>query len=157
MAMGDPIEETSLGRYHWWYVGSLVAATVLIGCVRAYFNVSVTGVLLITPFLAATVASDRFVIREQRVPSEDERKRLTFGHLAIFILINALVLLGFVSGGGLDIVLSQMNATIETFMAIFMSFLMAALVLNYLLIRWSYGGIARKRAQKLGFLASNDN
>ena len=141
--------ETPLGRYHWWFTGAMVALIALFMVLNSLFKLSVTGLTLITPFIAAVVASDRFVGVERRAPSEDERKRLTFGNLGIFLLFNALLLLGLVSSGGLQVMLAELDVPVSTFMIIFMSILTAAMVLNYLLIRWAYGGLSHKRADRL--------
>ena len=141
--------ETPLGRYHWWFTGAMVAIIALFMVLNSLFKLSVTGLTLITPFIAAIVASDRFVAVERRAPSEDERKRLTFGNLGIFLLFDALLLLGLVSSGGLQVMLAEMDVPVGTFMIIFMSILTAAMVLNYLLIRWAYGDLSRKRADRL--------
>jgi len=148
MSAGE-IDTVPLGRYHLWFVAGLIGIIVLFAVVRAAFNISLSGPSAISPFLAAMVASDRFVAREQRVPSDEERKRLTAGNLGIFILINALILLGLVAGGGLEIIVEEIGGTANSFVAIFLSLFAAMIVLNYLLIRWAYGGLARKRAEKL--------
>lgn len=141
--------ETPLGAYFGWFTAALVAAMILLAIIRVMFNFNASGVGLITPFIAATIASDRFVQRERRAPTEDERKRLTFGNLGIFLSINALVLLGLVTSGGLQVLLAETKVPMNTFMILFMSILAAAMVMNFLLIRWVYGGIAKKRAAKL--------
>ena len=141
--------ETPLGRYHWWFTGAMVGFTAILAFLNMYLDISASGPSLITPFIAAMFASDRFVTSERRAPSEDERKRLTFGNLGIFLLFNALLLLGLVSSGGLQVMLAELDVPVSTFMIIFMSILTAAMVLNYLLIRWAYGGLSHKRADRL--------
>ena len=144
--------ETPLGRYHWWFTGAMVA---LIGhccmVLNMSFHSSVSSGL--TPDHAIHCRGRWHLIgllaSERRAPSEDERKRLTFGNLGIFLLFNALLLLGLVSSGGLQVMLAELDVPFSTFMIIFMSILTAAMVLNYLLIRWAYGGLSHKRADRL--------
>ena len=149
--MGTPEDsDTPLGRYFGWFTASMLAALVLLLIARTFLQTQFSGIFLIAPFLAAIIASDRFVQQEKRAPSEDERKRLTFGALGITLFACGFMALAVVSGGGLHTYAAEANIPINTIIIIAVSIILSTLILNYLLIRWAFGSIARKRAEKLG-------
>ena len=148
--MSEPEDvDTPLGRYFGWFTGALLALLMLLMIARALLQMQLSGIFLITPFIAAIVASDRFVQRERRAPSEDERKRLTFGALGITLFASGFMALAVVSGGGLHAVAAEQDVPMNTIIIIAFSILLSALVMNYLLIRWAFGSIARRRAEYL--------
>lgn len=149
MSSGDD-EHPSLGRYFGWFTGLLIAAYVLIAIAQGMMSANLNGFAIIAPFFAGLIVVDRFISRERRAPSSQEQHQLTMGGLGIALFANALFVLAFATSGGVDQLSEQLKVPVQTLMIIFFSILAASLVLNYLLLRWAYGGIARKRAEKLG-------
>ena len=141
--------DTQLGRYFGWFTGALLALLVLLLIARGLLQMRLSGIFLILPFIAAIVASDRFVQREKRAPNEEERKRLTFGALGITLFACGFMALAVVSGGGLHAFAAELDVPMNTIIIIMFSILLSVLVLNYLLIRWAFGSIARRRAENL--------
>ena len=141
--------DTPLGRYFGWFTAMMLGALVLLMLARAMLQMQLSGIFLIAPFLAAIVTADRFVQQEKRAPSEDEHKRLTFGALGITLFACGFMALAVVSGGGLHSYAANAEVPINTIVVVVFSVLLSALVLNYLLIRWAFGSIARRRAENL--------
>ena len=149
--MSEPGDvETPLGRYFGWFTGALLALLVLLLISRGLLGLQFSGLFLIAPFFAAIVASDRFVQQEKRAPSEDERKRLTFGALGVTLFACGFMALAVVSGGGLHGFAAEAEIPINSIIIIAFSILLSGLILNYLLIRWAFGSIARRRAETIG-------
>ncbi len=141
--------ETPLGRYFGWFTIALLIFVTALLFVRNLLGVSTTGIAMSAPFIAAIITSDRFVQGERRAPSEQERKQLTFGNLGITLFAFGFMALAAVTGGALHSFAEQVSAPVSTILMLAVSIMLSALVLNYVLIRWAYGSIARKRAEKL--------
>ena len=86
---------------------------------------------------------------EMCIRDRDERKRLTFGNLGITLFAAGFMALAAVSGGALHAYAERAEVPINFILILALSIILSALVLNYLLIRWAYGSIARKRAGRL--------
>ena len=143
---GDGDEHVPLGTYFAWFAFGLLAFYILMAVLRQFLSSNLIGVSLIGPFFVSSGLAERFLSKEKRVPTNEERRSLVMGGLGIFLFINTgLLLLAFAGGA-----LSDIGVDLNTLLAISLSVLMSALVLNYLLMRWAYGGLLRKRAKKLG-------
>jgi len=103
---------------------------------------------VIAPFLAAMIIGEFFIKKENRAPNDSERKVLTMGSFAIFIAINlSLLALAFFSGGLGD---GFADAGGTGAMAIILGFIFLVICLIvFFMMRWAYGGVTRKRAEKL--------
>lgn len=142
--------ETPLGGYFGWFTVLLLLNVVVILLLRSFLNFSAVGIAMIAPFIASIISSYRFVGNEQRAPTEVERTQLTLGSLGISLFALGFMALAAVSGGALHAFAKQADVPVTTILIISFSITLCALVLNYLLIRWAYGSIARKRAEQSG-------
>lgn len=149
---GSPEEDVPLGRYFAWFTGALLVTYVAIALVRHFFGIDGTGVSLITPFFAAMIAGEQFLLKEKKVPNGEEKRSLVLGGLGIFLMINALFLLLAAFGD----IAERAGVTSKDFMLIFAGMMIFALIINYFLMRWAYGGMLKKRAEKLGYTRNSD-
>lgn len=130
----------------------LVVLYVIIAVVRVFFSADgVTGFAFVLPGLTAQFVSEAFIKKQKRVPTDRESAQLSRGCLLVAVLVNVpFSLIGFLAGD-FGQGLSSMA------WAIVGALLLVWLVVNYLLIRWAFGSVAKKRADKLGIGRPEDN
>lgn len=132
----------------------LLVLYVIIAVVRVFFSAGAGGVVgfaFVLPGLAAQFVTEAFIKKQKRVPTDPERAVLSRGCILVAVLVN--IPLAFISffSGAFDQDLSSLALIIVG------GFLLAWFVVNYLLIRWAFGGVAKNRAEKLGIGRPEDN
>ncbi|MEM9570283.1 MAG: ABZJ_00895 family protein [Pseudomonadota bacterium] len=136
---------TAFTKYYVRFGLVLLVLYVIIAVIRAVFSTSsVTGVALILPFLAAQFVAEAFLKKQGRVPTDSEVTRLSRACILITVLVNIpLALIGLFAGAfdqGFEPALLFLVGVLLVIM----------LVVNYFMIRWAFGGLAKKRADKMG-------
>lgn len=140
----------SLIRYHVIFTSALIGLTVILGVINSFLDSGgLTGVSAVTPFLAATFAAHSFLNRERKIPNAAEKNKLILTQLFIFLALNALILALVFFSGVLGEILPDGTGGSTLLTIIGVVFAILALI-NYFLMRWAYGGLLRKRAEKLG-------
>jgi len=126
------------------YVGMLILFTII----SMFISSAGGSASIIAPFIAAMLIGELFIKRENRAPNDTERGALTLGSFIIFVTINlAIVALMFLSGG-LGDAFADGGGTGVLAIVIGLVFLVIFLIV-FFMIRWAYGGLTRKRAEKL--------
>ncbi|MDA8708662.1 ABZJ_00895 family protein [Hellea sp.] len=126
------------------YVGMLI----LFAIISMFLSSAGSSGTVIAPFIAAMIIGEVFVKKESRAPNDEERNALTLGSFFIFVAINvALLALAFV-GGAFGDVFSETGSfgAITTILSVL---LLVVFVIVFFMMRWAYGGLTRKRAEKL--------
>jgi len=132
------------------YVGMLI----LFAVISMFLSSAGSTGSVVAPFLAAMMVGELFIKRENRAPNEAERNALTLGSFMIFATINiALLALAFV-GGAFGDVFSETGAT-GKLTTIIGAVLLILCFIVFFMMRWAYGGLTRKRAEKLSGNQSN--
>jgi hypothetical protein len=123
----------------------LLALYVLVAVISVAFSLeNMSGVTFVAPFLTAQFVSDAFIKKLRRVPTDAEITRLTQGCILVTILVNIPLALISVLAGALGQGFSFMVMIVAGVLLVLM------LVLNYFLMRWTFDGLAKRRAKKLG-------
>ncbi|MEM7459272.1 MAG: ABZJ_00895 family protein [Pseudomonadota bacterium] len=137
--------KTNFMKYYVRFGLVLLLLYVIIAVIRAVFSTnSVTGVALILPFLAAQFVTEAFIKKQRRVPTDPEITRLSRACILVTVIVNIPLTLIGVLGGALD---QSFDTTVLFVTALI---LVVMLVVNYFMFRWAFGGLAKKRADKLG-------
>lgn len=137
--------DTSLTPYFVRFGVVLFALYALVAVIRYFLPLpGLSGVSFILPFLTASFVSEKFTKTMRRVPSDTEIGKLATGCILVTLLVNLPLVLIAVFAGGAG---SGIGTTV---LVIAVGFVGIMLLINYFLIRWSFDGIARKRAEKLG-------
>ena len=137
--------KNSLTKYTVYYGLIYVGITILFAIIASFISSAGSSATVIAPFISAMVVGQIFVKSEKRAPNDQERNKLTGLSFAVFIAINAALLLlasavgVFGAGGG-------MSSTILGILAVV--FVVLGLVI-FFMMRWAYGGLTRKYAVKL--------
>ncbi|WP_026940940.1 ABZJ_00895 family protein [Hellea balneolensis] len=137
-----------LSSYLLYFALSYVGMLILFGVISTFISSAGSSGAVIAPFLAAMIIGELFIKREQRGPDEAERKALTSRSFLIFAVINiALIGLAYLGGAFGEISLDGNGAALLG--AILGGFILVIFLIVFFMIRWAYGGITRKRAEKL--------
>jgi len=137
-----------LTRYHVVFGIVLIIMMIIIALIKISLKDGLTGVSMITPYLVSMFVGEHFIKRERRLPTASEKDRLVWGGLIIFIALEIFFLaLGWVSGVFEDEIPTNTNAT--AFLIIIVAIYIFVVLVNYFLMRWAYGSLLTKRANKL--------
>ena len=139
----------SMGHYLVIFVLGYIGISILVGLIGLLFSTSMSAMTVLVPFLAASFAGERFLKIEKRLPSDTERSMLTNASFLIFAGINIL-LIGLAALLG---VFGETKGLGSTIFIIIGGFLVFIFLIAYLMIRWAYGSLLNKRADKF---AKND-
>jgi len=137
-----------LSSYLLFFALAYVGVLILFAIISMFLSSAGNSGSVIAPFLAAMIIGEFFVKKENRAPNDDERNALTLGSFFIFVAINiALLALAF-AGGAFGDAFSEAGSlgTITTVLGIVFLILFAIV---FFMMRWAYGGLTRKRAEKL--------
>lgn len=141
-------KKTSLKRYYMMFGGVLVALMILTVIIQMMLPVSsLSGVSMITPFLAAMFTGEGFLKRERRFPDASEKNKLIWSGLAIFLGLNFFITAITWSGGA--VFEGAKVSEDPTFFVIVLVLLICVVAINFFLMRWAYGSLLKKRAEKL--------
>ena len=137
-----------LSSYLLYYAFAYVGILILFAIISMVISSAGSSGAVIGPFLAAMMIGEFFIKKENRAPNEAERNALTLGSFLIFAAINiALLLLAFLGGGFGDAFSEAGGAgTITAIIGVVLIFLC---LIVFFMMRWAYGGLTRKRAEKL--------
>ncbi|WP_371397654.1 ABZJ_00895 family protein [Fretibacter rubidus] len=139
------IDRVSLKPQYKIFTLVLVAATVLAAIIETILGVSLTGLKIIIPSLAAVTAGVDFLKTHDRRMTDAERKRAVRGSFAIFLLVSLITApLGLIDPDNRDMIMS--------ILAGFLIALLIVFALTYGLIALSYGWMVNKRAIRLGIV-----
>ena len=128
-----------------WYIGGCIALAI----VRNWISTGTSGISLILPMLIAMVVGESFVKKQQRMPTKTESARLANGSFLVLILAQIVFLAAAIASGVLnDLKDAGLSSNIYPILGLV---LIIVLIFQYLLIRWGYGGLTRKRAKRLGY------
>ncbi|MGN0936552.1 ABZJ_00895 family protein [Acinetobacter amyesii] len=146
----------SLTRYFLLFFFICLIMTCICGVIAALLPQGVGGILTVIPYLIAMiVVLFRFLNKNQRSPTQEERKKFTLGFSLIFWLYNlAFVLLGIVIFSRKDPEIWQnlmLYVQHPQFMILMVIMLLLMAIPLYLITYWFYGPQAqRMAAQKFG-------
>lgn len=145
-----PSGPPSFMSYHVTFFLVLLGIDILIAVLRMVWDVGgLSGVSMAAPFIASTFVADRFIRAERRAPDNEEAGRLVLGGLLCYLGLNLIfMLLALVGLSG------QAEANTAPLGFVFFGlilFLGIGAAIAYFMMRWSYRGLARKRALKLGY------
>ena len=146
----------SLTRYFFLFFFICLIMTCICGVIAALLPQGVGGILTVVPYLIAMiVVLFRFLNKNQRAPTQAERKTFTLGFSLIFWLYNfAFVLLGIAIFSRKDPEIWQnlmLYVQHPQFMSLMVIMLLLMAIPLYLTTYWFYGPQAqRMAAQKFG-------
>ena len=146
-----------LTRFSLWYFGLLFGIRFLFGFVEALtgFEVVFGVVPLACLFGAAAFTTEAFLKKHRRPPDPKEKRRLVYGSLAaswlIMLLIAVLAVLVVGEALRIQLMIALMQVRLQPIASAMSILLMVgfAFVVYLLVLKWSYGGLARKRLGKL--------
>ncbi|WP_180152715.1 MULTISPECIES: ABZJ_00895 family protein [unclassified Acinetobacter] len=146
----------SLTRYFLLFFFICLIMTCICGVIAALLPQGVGGILTVVPYLIAMiVVLFRFLNKNQRAPTQAERKKFTLGFSLIFWLYNlAFVLLGIAIFSRKDPEIWQnlmLYVQHPQLMSLMVIMLLLMAIPLYLITYWFYGPQAqRMAAQKFG-------
>lgn len=146
----------SLTRYFFLFFFICLIMTCICGVIAALLPQGVGGILTVVPYLIAMiVVLFRFLNKNQRAPTQAERKKFTLGFSLIFWLYNfGFVLLGIAIFSRKDPEIWQnlmLYVQHPQFMSLMVIMLLLMAIPLYLITYWFYGPQAqRMAAQKFG-------
>ncbi len=83
---------TKLRSYFLWFFGLCIVLTLIVGVVAALLPASVGGILTAVPYLGAMIfVLFKFLKKERRAPTVQEKKKFTLGFSLIFGAITCVV------------------------------------------------------------------
>ena len=135
----------SIGHYLFIFVLGYIGITILVAVIGSFFSASMSAMTFLAPFFAAALAGERFLKKEQRLPSDSERRTLTNGSFFIFVGIN-IVLIGLAALVGVFSEAGNLSGTVFLILAGILGFV---LLIAYFMIRWAYGKMLHKHADRL--------
>lgn len=124
---------------------TVLGATILLGVISTVFQLSMTGATVAVPLIGAVFAGQSFIKKYQRAPNPDEVKRLTLLSFFYFIGLQVLFLILALANPELQSLFSKVNGIV---IALTLFFLLFYFVIAYVFIRWGYGGLTQKFADK---------
>lgn len=123
----------------------VLGMTILLGIVSVLLKTSMIGVSIIVPMVAAMISGQSFVKAHNRAPTKDEAKRLAAVSFFFFIGLQFLFLTLALANPALKDVFAQFNSKVLAILAFFLVFYFG---IAFVLIRWGYGGMTQKFANK---------
>ena len=127
------------------FVGCVIGVAFFISFISRILQVSLVGMTVIITMLAALVSGQNFVKEHDRAPNIDEAKRLT--RLSFFFFIGLLLLfiiLVMASPANKAALANESRGVIFSLIG----FLVFYIGIAFFLIRWSYGGLTQKFADR---------
>jgi len=124
-----------------WYIGLSI-----IGAIISSFVDLGSAACLLIAFAAASLVTGRYLKREGRAPTDQERNTLTNGSMIVWFVFN--IVIGAIFMVFTD-VLDEYPETTGLLVFIVVLFLMIFAGLTYLMMHLAYGWVARKQAAKL--------
>ncbi|MDQ1208330.1 preprotein translocase subunit YajC [Acinetobacter baylyi] len=145
---------TALRRYYLWFFLICFILTLIGGVIAAVLPAGMGGIVTAIPYLVAMiVVLFQFLKREQRAPTQQERKKLTLGFTLIFWGYNFLgVLLGLVIFARQDAEIFQnflLYLQQPQFISIALIMILLLAIPLYLITYWFYGKQAQRMADKM--------
>ncbi|MEM8799965.1 MAG: ABZJ_00895 family protein [Pseudomonadota bacterium] len=139
-------------QIRWQFVGVALVAQIAIVIIGFFVpsTTSLGGVSFIVPFLAALFTSGQFLKKESRLPTEEEKKAAVKTQLVawiVFSIVLAIFSIAAIVPGATGDEQSLLSPLVWGIVAIFLA---VVLVLQWLMIRWAWGGQMRKMAKKQG-------
>jgi len=122
-----------------------IGMSIVLGIIRLVFpNFSITGVSVTIPFFSALVAAEKFVKLQRRIPNETEKLALTHKSFIVVLIYNFVIAaIGYLLWMQISVSKSlPFGLTILIVMIVFLG-------MQYLMMRWAYGGLIAKRAPKI--------
>lgn len=153
----EETEGVKLRNYYFDFVVALVGFSAALAILRALAVIDVSfGLITMAPFIAAIHTVDRFLKAQNRLPSPAEAGRLLNGSVAISAAFHLLVAL-LADAAGVSHPLVQTDAVSSAkFWIMAIGLFVIILTLNYFVMRWVYGNLARRRAKRLGIAIAID-
>ncbi|KXO85396.1 hypothetical protein AYK86_04130 [Acinetobacter venetianus] len=144
----------SLRLYYFWFFIICLLATLIAGILAAILPNSVGGVLTAIPYLIAIIfVLFRFLKKQRRAPTPQEKKRLTLGFTLIFWGYNACgLLLGLFIFARKDPEIWQnflLYLKQPTFLLTVLAMWFVIAVPLFLITFWFYGPQAQRMANKM--------
>jgi hypothetical protein len=137
----------SIGHYWLVFFLAFIGISIIIGIIGSFLSSGMGGMVAVVPFISAMLAGGRFLKVEKRLPTEAERSKLTTGSFLIFLAINVLLIgIALSTISLMAVSSSDVIGRIILILAIIMTFV---LLISYFMIRWAYGGLLRKQAEKM--------
>jgi len=128
---------TKLRSYFLWFFGLCIVLTLIVGVVAALLPASVGGILTAVPYLGAMIfVLFRFLKKEHRAPTVQEKKKFTLGFTLIFWSYNLLQ--------NFMLYLKQ-----PQFLSIMVIMILMLAIPLYLITYWFYGKQAQRMADKM--------
>lgn len=145
---------TALRRYYLTFFVFCLILTLLVGVVAAMLPKGLGGVVTAIPYLIAMIiVLFKFLKREKRAPTQQERKKLTLGFTLIFWGYNLLgVLLGLFLFSRKDPEIFQnflLYLKQPEFMGVVVILFLLLAIPLYLVTYWFYGKQAQRMASKM--------
>jgi len=137
-----------LSSYLLYFALAYVGMLILFAVISMFISSAGSSGSVIAPFIAAMLIGEFFIKRESRAPNDAERSALTLGSFMIFAAINiALLALAFL-GGAFGEGFSDLGGVGGLAVIVGIIFIVICLIV-FFMMRWAYGGLTRKRAEKL--------
>jgi len=140
----------SISYYVFIFILAYIGLSLIVAVLSEFTSEYLSVFNFITALIAAVIAGLRFLKIEKRPPSKPETKKLTLWSYLIFIGFN---LFGIALFFYIELYIQKLPpwdlAYIETrdlIIAIILAIFL--FVINYAFIRWSFGRLLRKRAEK---------
>ena len=127
------------------FVGCVIGMTFFFSFISRIFRVSLVGFTVIIPMLAALISGQNFVKVHGRAPNTFEAKRLTGLSFFFFIGIQILFLILAMINPAMKADFENVNMTV---IFILIGFVIFYLGTAFFLIRWSYGSLTQKFADR---------
>ncbi|OTG63488.1 ABZJ_00895 family protein [Acinetobacter silvestris] len=144
----------SLNQYYVWFFILCFVLTLIAGVLMVFLPNEIAGVLTAIPYLIAMIiVLHKFLKQQQRAPTHEERKKITFAFTLIFWGYNLIGMLAGVT------YFSRNDPEIWSTFVMYMQnpqFLVTALIMMlflavplYLITYWFYGKQAQRMANKM--------
>ena len=124
---------------------TVIAASLLLVALTTVFQFKATGVTIVIPLISALFAGQSFVKKYQRAPAPDEVKRLSNLSFFYYVGFQILLLIVALANPKIQQLFAEMNGAVAAIALIFLLFYFG---IAYVFMRWAYGGLTRKFAEK---------
>lgn len=124
---------------------TVIGASLLLVVLTTVFKFKATGMTIVIPLISALFAGQSFVKKYQRAPSPDEVKRLSNLSFFYYVGFQFLLLIIALANPQLKQLFADMNGAVAAIALVFLLFYFG---IAYVFIRWAYGGLTRKFAEK---------
>ena len=124
---------------------TVIGASLLLVVLTTVLKFKATGMTIVIPLISALFAGQSFVKKYQRAPSPDEVKRLSNLSFFYYVGFQFLLLIIALANPQLKQLFADMNGAVAAIALVFLLFYFG---IAYVFIRWAYGGLTRKFAEK---------